>query len=182
MSHVSWSVAVKIKFQNILVRCQNCLHLFSGFTVYFIRHSGLLRWVNFGSYIIFHVAWISSKHNRSRVNNIRIEIKCNIFISMNQMFTYKKVCKVLSNILSLKFYIKYSEYLTLLNVVCECNWSMFSNVNKSENFSSFWQDVTKLDKKKRIERVYCGHLYHYFCLYKFMKTPPFTGNLTYTLC
>ncbi|XP_078312740.1 uncharacterized protein LOC144619196 [Crassostrea virginica] len=38
------------------------------------------------------------------------------------------------------------------------------------------EDVTKLDKRKRIERVYCGHLFHYFCLYKFMKSPPFSAG------
>ncbi|KAK3748436.1 hypothetical protein QZH41_017308 [Actinostola sp. cb2023] len=29
-----------------------------------------------------------------------------------------------------------------------------------------------------IERVYCAHLYHYGCLDKYMKTPPFTGKQT----
>ncbi|XP_052811888.1 uncharacterized protein LOC128239326 [Mya arenaria] len=29
------------------------------------------------------------------------------------------------------------------------------------------------DPKKRVERVYCGHLYHHGCLAKYLKTPPF---------
>lgn len=32
--------------------------------------------------------------------------------------------------------------------------------------------VTK-DPRKRVERVYCGHLYHHGCLAKYIKTPPF---------
>lgn len=34
---------------------------------------------------------------------------------------------------------------------------------------------------KHIERVYCGHLFHLACFYKFMKTPPF-GNKKCALC
>ncbi|KAL4232939.1 hypothetical protein ACF0H5_007627 [Mactra antiquata] len=34
------------------------------------------------------------------------------------------------------------------------------------------EGVTK-DPRKRVERVYCGHLYHHGCLAKYMKTPPF---------
>ncbi|KAH3724365.1 uncharacterized protein LOC127852309 [Dreissena polymorpha] len=29
------------------------------------------------------------------------------------------------------------------------------------------------DPRKRVERVYCGHLYHHGCLAKYLKTPPF---------
>lgn len=29
------------------------------------------------------------------------------------------------------------------------------------------------EPRKRVERVYCGHLYHHGCLAKYMKTPPF---------
>lgn len=34
------------------------------------------------------------------------------------------------------------------------------------------EEVAK-DPRKRVERVYCGHLYHHGCLAKYMKTPPF---------
>jgi len=37
-----------------------------------------------------------------------------------------------------------------------------------------FQAVAK-DPKKRVERVYCGHLYHHGCLAKYLKTPPFKG-------
>eukprot|EP00033_Pygsuia_biforma_P004168 GCRY01004575.1.p1 GENE.GCRY01004575.1~~GCRY01004575.1.p1 ORF type:complete len:434 (-),score=98.96 GCRY01004575.1:338-1567(-) len=30
-----------------------------------------------------------------------------------------------------------------------------------------------VEKAKRVERVYCGHLYHFGCLDKYMTTPPF---------
>lgn len=32
------------------------------------------------------------------------------------------------------------------------------------------------DKSKRVERVYCGHLFHFGCLDKYLKTPPFAGG------
>lgn len=32
------------------------------------------------------------------------------------------------------------------------------------------------DPKKRLERVYCGHLYHHICLGKYLKTPPFSSG------
>lgn len=35
--------------------------------------------------------------------------------------------------------------------------------------------VTK-DPRKRVERVYCGHIYHHICLGKYLKTPPFAGG------
>ncbi|XP_035825482.1 uncharacterized protein LOC101862840 [Aplysia californica] len=30
--------------------------------------------------------------------------------------------------------------------------------------------------KNRVEKVYCGHLFHFICLNRHMKTPPFTGG------
>lgn len=36
---------------------------------------------------------------------------------------------------------------------------------------------TTTDKRKRMEKLYCGHLFHFGCLYKYVKTPPFTGKV-----
>jgi len=33
-----------------------------------------------------------------------------------------------------------------------------------------------------VERVYCGHLYHFGCLLQYMKTPPFDGGKKCLLC
>ncbi|CAG2238926.1 unnamed protein product [Mytilus edulis] len=33
------------------------------------------------------------------------------------------------------------------------------------------------DKRRRMEKLYCGHLFHFICLYKYIKTPPFTGKI-----
>ncbi|XP_043190803.1 uncharacterized protein LOC122364476 [Amphibalanus amphitrite] len=33
-----------------------------------------------------------------------------------------------------------------------------------------------------VERVYCGHLYHFGCLVQYMKTPPFDGGKKCELC
>jgi len=30
--------------------------------------------------------------------------------------------------------------------------------------------------KDRVEKVYCGHMFHFLCLNKYMKTPPFAGG------
>ena len=38
-----------------------------------------------------------------------------------------------------------------------------------------FQDAT-VEKKKRIERIYCGHLFHLGCLKTYLKTPPFAGE------
>merc|ERR1712062_320032 len=37
-------------------------------------------------------------------------------------------------------------------------------------------------KAKRPEKVYCGHLFHFGCLNKHMKTPPFTGGKKCPAC
>ncbi|KAK2573035.1 hypothetical protein P5673_002065 [Acropora cervicornis] len=36
--------------------------------------------------------------------------------------------------------------------------------------------VSDSSDQKFVERVYCNHLFHYGCLDKYMKTPPFTGG------
>ncbi|CAH0560228.1 unnamed protein product [Brassicogethes aeneus] len=41
--------------------------------------------------------------------------------------------------------------------------------------------VSDENSPKHIERVYCGHLFHQECFFKFMKTPPF-GNKKCTTC
>jgi len=38
------------------------------------------------------------------------------------------------------------------------------------------------NKKLHIERIYCGHLYHLNCLFRHMKTPPFTGGKKCLAC
>lgn len=37
--------------------------------------------------------------------------------------------------------------------------------------------ATVTDKRRRMEKLYCGHLFHFGCLYKYIKTPPFTGKV-----
>jgi len=42
--------------------------------------------------------------------------------------------------------------------------------------------TTETSKRYRAEKVYCGHLFHFFCLNKYMKTPPFAGGKKCPAC
>ena len=33
-----------------------------------------------------------------------------------------------------------------------------------------------------VERIYCGHIYHYNCLDTYIRTPPFTGGKKCMVC
>lgn len=44
------------------------------------------------------------------------------------------------------------------------------------------QVVTDPEHGMYVERVYCDHLFHYSCLDKYMKTPPFTGGKKCPAC
>jgi len=44
--------------------------------------------------------------------------------------------------------------------------------------SVFFQNiVTDINNNMYADRLFCGHLYHRGCLDKYMKTPPFHGEL-----
>lgn len=43
------------------------------------------------------------------------------------------------------------------------------------NYLSLQEAVTDPTDHQFVERVYCNHLFHYGCLDKYMKTPPFQG-------
>ncbi|KAL7631623.1 UNVERIFIED_CONTAM: hypothetical protein RMT77_018066 [Armadillidium vulgare] len=50
-------------------------------------------------------------------------------------------------------------------------------------FSSTHSDVeTDENKAKYVERVYCGHIYHFACLDSYIRTPPFQGGKVCLIC
>lgn len=57
------------------------------------------------------------------------------------------------------------------------DWCDFSEPGQEGvQFSLEWCDFQNLGREDGIERVYCGHLFHFSCLDKYMKTPPFGGT------
>lgn len=40
----------------------------------------------------------------------------------------------------------------------------------------FDPEEKQMDPRKNVERVYCGHLFHLYCLKKYLKTPPFADG------